>query len=264
MYFIFLLPLSLIPYVLSLSSPPQQIFSNPTRDTSPFRIPTTRESAVQARRILHLSSIATLSTNYPHHASASWSLDDSASSTPPLDIAGAPIGLMDYYVSCAPRPYDPTILAVNIATSFRNTASGSNITLSLRWHPPSSTPPSDDLYLYSPANMPRFSLLGYMERIPQDEVENAQVETCFLDKHPDAELWIPGNDIHESWWGRLVVEGVYFFGGFGDRAFIGWIPVEIWRGVEQWEVEGCKLVGEDGWGKGQTTCGVAKGEDWRV
>lgn len=73
------------------------------------------------------------------------------------------------------------------------------------------------------------------------------MEKCFLDRHEDAEAWLPGNEIHESWWGRLVVREVYWIGGFGDRAFIGWIPEEVWRGVTGEEVEGARLVGEEGY-----------------
>lgn len=120
--------------------------------------------------------------------------------------------------------------------------------MSLRWQPPPDAPPSDDIYTYSPANMPRLSLIGYIEPIPEDEGEGIRsVERCFLQRHPDAEAWLPGNEIHESWWGRLVVQGVYWIGGFGDRAYIGWIPVEDWQNVEEREIKEARLVGEDGY-----------------
>lgn len=233
-----LLLAALLPLASASSPPdPQYLSSNPPSPSS-FKIPTIHQSAIQARRILHLSSIATLSTIFPRSSST---LDRHR----PQNLGGNPIGLMEYYASCAPFPQDPTILAVSIATSFRNTAAGSNITLSLRYHPPASHPPSDDIYTYSPANLPRFSLLGYIEPIPTEQVETYNISGCFLEHHPDAELWTPGNDIHESWWARLVVEEVYWFGGFGDRAYIGWIPVEEWRGVTTEEVERCRLVGEE-------------------
>lgn len=73
------------------------------------------------------------------------------------------------------------------------------------------------------------------------------IKSCFLASHPDATLWTPGNDIHESWWARLVVEEVYWIGGFGDQAYIGWIPVEIYRAVTAKEVNKVRLVGEKGW-----------------
>lgn len=96
--------------------------------------------------------------------------------------------------------------------------------------------------------MPRFSLIGYIEPIPAEELEGKggrEVEKCFLDRHPDAEAWLPGNAIHESWWGRLVVQEIYWIGGFGDRAFIGWIPKGEWEGVTEVEVEGTRLIGEE-------------------
>lgn len=95
--------------------------------------------------------------------------------------------------------------------------------------------------------MPRFSLIGYIEPIPASEVENAGVKECFLKRHPDAEAWLPGNEIHESWWARLVVNDVYWIGGFGDRAYIGWIPEEEWEGVSEEEVQEARLVGEEGY-----------------
>ena len=227
----------LLPFVTSFHyNAPQHVFSNPPSSSAySLRIPTVHESAIQARRILHLSSVATLSTVFP---------SSSALENRPADLAGVPIGLMDYYASCFPQPSHPTILAIGIATSFRNTAAGSNMTLSLRYHPPEDRPPSDDIYTYSPANLPRFSLVGHIEAISEMEVDKYNVSRCFLEQHPDAEAWLPGNRIHESWWTRLVVDEVYWIGGFGDRAYIGWIPVEEWHNVSTEDVEKCRLVGE--------------------
>ncbi|MCJ1393324.1 hypothetical protein MMC18_006196 [Xylographa bjoerkii] len=247
-----LLPLLLLPLTTSsppprqnvLSHPPHHVFANPPPSApSTFRIPTVHESAVLARRILHLCSIATLSTVFPPSTS-------SLENRPP-HLGGAPIGLMDYYASCTPSPHDPTILAIGIATSFKNTAAGSNMTLSLRWHPPAGAPPAEDLYTYSPANMPRFSLVGHVEPMGEEEVARFNVSGCFLARHPDAEAWTPGNEIHVSYWARLVVEEVYWIGGFGDRAYIGWIPVQEWRGVTEAEVEAARLVGERDVEKGE-------------
>lgn len=233
-------------WILSLVSAqsPQQILSNSPLIQS---IPTVHESAIQARRILNLSTIATLSTVFPTHQ------QHVALENRPDDLAGAPIGLIDYYASCDPTPYNPTILAISIATSFKNARAGSNVTLSLRYHPPSDHPPGHDIYTYSPANLPRFSLVGYIEPVALSEVQERGIDRCFLDRHPDAVAWRPGNAIHESWWARLVVEQVYWIGGFGDRAYIGWIPVAEWRGITQEEVENARLVGEPGYSKVQLT-----------
>ena len=172
---------------------------------------------------------------------------------------------MDYIADCETSG-DPTILAINIATSFKNVAAGSNISLSLQWTPPyppksriSSYFPSPfspwgninhekETLPYSAANLPRFALLGHLEKIQKREVESLEIGKCFTKKHQDARYWLPGNSIHESEWVRLVVEQVYWIGGFGDRAYIGWIPVEEWRNVTRGEWEGVRLPGEKkGW-----------------
>jgi hypothetical protein len=166
------------------------------------------------------------------------------------------IGLMDYIADCEGYG-NPTILAINIATSFKNVAAGSNISLSLQWTPP--YPPSSRISLspcskskeavpYSAANLPRFSLLGYLEKITDEEIASSELGKCFTKTHPDARYWLPGNSIHESEWVRLVVQDVYWIGGFGDRAYIGWIPVEEWTNVTKAEWEDVRLPGEKkGW-----------------
>ncbi|KAI9701290.1 MAG: hypothetical protein M1836_001960 [Candelina mexicana] len=210
---------------------PRHILSNPATP-SDFDIPTVHESAVQARRVLRLESIGTLSTVFPN-AGGVYPQENR-----PSGLAGVPIGLMDYYADCEPESGNPTILAISIATSFKNVAAGSNITLSLRWHPPS------DRY-YSAANLPRFSLIGYLEAISQNEVETRGLASCFTRYHRDAHAWLPGNPIHESYFVRLVVQEVYWIGGFGDRAYIGWIPVEDWKNVTRDEVNSIRLPGEN-------------------
>ena len=219
---------------------PEAVFSNPSSSSHHVGIPSVHESAIQARRILQLSNIATLSSVFP---------SASTLERRPGDVDHAPIGLMEYYALCGPRTYDPTILGVTIATTMKNAAAGSNVTLSLRYHLPQDLPPSDDPWAYLPANLPRFSLVGYIERLGQEEVEQYKIRDCFINTHWEASIWEPGTDIHESWWGRLRVQEVYFFGGFGDRARIGWIPIEEWQGITQDEIDGYRLVGEQGYGK---------------
>jgi len=216
---------------------PQAIFSNPDDPSSAtYRIPTVHESAIQARRILHLTTIGTLSTVFPS-SQLPWPTENR-----PSDVAGTPIGLMDYFADCEPATGNPTILAISIATSFKNVAAGSNITLSLRWHPPPPrlTPPKP----YSAAALPRFSLVGHIEELTEEEAKSQHVAACYVKHHPDAYAWLPGNRIHESKWVRLVVREVYWIGGFGDRAYIGWIPLNEWQGVTEEEVKQCRLPGE--------------------
>ena len=226
-----------------------------------LRIPTSYESAVLGRRILALTPIGTLSTVFPKDKEDS-SDGAGAEERRPAGLAGMPYGLMEYVADCGGDDIgNPTILAIGIGTTFKNAAAGSNVSLALQWtppHPPSkriksktsrrswllsylglaSNANDDDDHRdialpYSAANLPRFSLLGHLERIEGGDdrdglLEGARLATCFVRVHPDAKYWLPGNRIHESHFVKLVVEQVYWVGGFGDRAYIGWIPVEEW------------------------------------
>jgi hypothetical protein len=260
-------------------SPSDSSLSSPSVN----KIPTSYESAVLGRRILAKTPIGTLATVFPDDSSSLFTSEHR-----PSDVGGMPLALMDYIADCSPSsPGDPTILALNIETHFRNVAAGSNISLSVRWTPPyppskrikqtsssrlqsvlgylglsSSDSEDDDDYdpvPYSAANLPRFSLLGYISPIPDSDDRSdpssvgAKLASCFTAAHPDAKYWLPGNRIHEAHFVRLVVTHVYWIGGFGDRAYIGWIPVEEWRNVTREAWEGVRLPGEKkGW------------EEWRV
>ncbi|CAN8100643.1 unnamed protein product [Discula destructiva] len=279
------------------STPPTHLLTNPDPDFSSQRIPTSYQSAVLGRRILALTPLATLSTVFPSDPSSSSSSSSSSDDADALErrpsgLAGVPIGLMDYIADCdAKDTGNPTILAITIATSFKNVAAGSNMSISIDWTPPyppkkrieSSSPGNfysrimrswwrgeddaaaaaaaaaqetthtnnhHDPVPYSAANLPRFSLLGYLEPIAADAGSPAAdaLQSCFLESHPDARYWLPGNRIHTSEWVRLVVTQVYWIGGFGDRAYIGWIPVDEWRNVTRDEWEAVRLPGEKpGW-----------------
>ncbi|PNY24559.1 Uncharacterized protein TCAP_05506 [Tolypocladium capitatum] len=245
------------------------------------RIPTSYESAVMGRRILGLSKLATLSTVFPDSSSHAADGHDESQTLErrPDGLGGLPIGLMDYVADCEDDG-NPTILAIKIGTSFKNVGAGSNMTLSLRWTPPyppakrislysrlaayvpflsrdypyntvpsqPSHPDVPDTVPYSAANLPRFSLLGYLEKMDATESTATDLAVCYTKKHPDARYWLPGNRIHESEWMRFVVTNVYWIGGFGDRAYIGWIPVEEWKEVTRAEWESMQLPGEKkGW-----------------
>ncbi|KAL6900236.1 pyridoxamine 5'-phosphate oxidase domain-containing protein [Trichoderma evansii] len=241
------------------------------------RIPTTYESAVIGRRALALTKLGTLSSTFPKSSSPSSSNGDvDAAENRPEGLDGVPFGQMEYIADCEDSGH-PTLLAIKISTSFRNAQAGSNLTLSVQWTPPypparriplisrflsyfpyisdkydvaddSSSSSLPDTVPYSAANLPRFSLIGYLEPIKPDLKESLRLAYCYTSKHPDAKYWLPGNKIHTSEWARLVVTKVYFIGGFGDRAYIGWIPIEEWNKVTKEEWEQIQLPGEKkGW-----------------
>lgn len=288
-----------------------------------YRIPTSYESAVQGRRILALTPLATLTSVYPTspYTPPGWEHR-------PVDVAGTPSGLMEYIADCETDPGaaggagdvgNPTVLAVLIAPPFQNVRDGryANVSLALQWtppYPPASRigseaaagggaeagaeggaeageraasvldsvlgffglerrtsgrrqhshrrphhphrphhhhPPTKNAVSYSAANLPRFSLHGYLEEIPvvpETSTSAVNLSSCFVAAHPDARYWLPGSGPHTTAWRRLVVEHVYWIGGFGDRAFIGWIPVDEWRNVTRDEWQAVRLPGEEeGW-----------------
>ncbi|KAL2758564.1 hypothetical protein ACRALDRAFT_2052073 [Sodiomyces alcalophilus JCM 7366] len=275
-------------YDIDMSPPDLDfVFSNPSVSTdSDFRIPTSYESAVMGRRILALSKLGHLSTVFPPSSSSSLDSEDQETQDwrRPPGLDGVPIGMMDYVADCeADGLGNPTVLAFAIATSFQNARAGSNISLSMRWtppHPPAKrmstesssslsffdhlrgllgfSPSTDadgnddgddhDTVPYSAANLPRLSILGYVETFQPDSDEESALASCFVNRHPDARYWLPGNRIHRCEWARIVVQAIYFVGGFGDRAYIGWIPVDQWQKVTREEWEAIRLPGEkEGW-----------------
>lgn len=234
----------------------QHVFSNPPVDEQYYKIPTVHESAVMARRILHLASQGTLVTSFPEKDSKSNTAaeqDVEALWGLPAGLEGSPIGLMEYIGDCE-NDGNPTLLAIDIATPFRNYKAGSNISLSVRWWPTQTHTYSffgnggedamDIPTPHTPAALPRFSLHGRLEELDMTDVRNAKIPICFVRKHPDSVLWQPGNDVHSSKYVRFVVEEVFWFGGFGDRARIGWLPVEEWRNVTKQEIDELRLPGE--------------------
>ncbi|PHH66361.1 hypothetical protein CDD81_7416 [Ophiocordyceps australis] len=241
---------------LGLAAPGAQLHLD--EQAKAAKIPTSYESAVMGRRILALSKLATFTTVFP--SSQGFAAEENR----PQGLDGVPIGLVDYVADCEDTG-NPTILAITIGTSFKNVRDGSNLTLSLRWTPPyppakrisllsriarlwSKRGPLPDPVPYSAANLARFSLFGHLEPLNATSSSAADVTVCYTGKHPDAKYWLPGNKIHNSEWMRFVVTHVYWIGGFGNRAYIGWIPVDEWKSVTRKEWEAIELPGEkEGW-----------------
>lgn len=246
---------------VSAAATPQVTFG----DVGSGRIPTMSESAVMGRRILALSSLATFSTVFPN---ASSNRIDSYQDTEALylrpdAVTGVPVGLMDYVADCEDHG-NPTVLAITIGTSFKNVRDGSNLTISMRWSPPGPLAKTTSVWSrlsdyisfgsrqepsrppYSAASLPRFSLFGYLEPISAVQLKTKSIVDCYLRTHGDAKTWLPGNPIHTSEWMRFVVTNVYWVGGFGDRAYIGWIPVEEWSSVTRKQWQAIRLPGEEG------------------
>lgn len=236
---------------------PEQVLSvSEDPSTFPFKVPTPYQSAILGRRVLAKSALGVLSTVFPDDK------DVSSKENRPSGLGGAPIGLVDYIADCEDDG-NPTILSMTIATFQKNVAAGSNISVAVQWTPPylpkrrikslgatiwerlfgassNDDESGRDPIPYSVANLPRFSMVGYLEEIPMTPALTA----CYVRTHPDAKFWLPGNPIHESFFTRLVVQEIYWIGGFGDRAYIGWLDPEEWKSVTQAQWQSVRLPGE--------------------
>ncbi|KAJ6020401.1 FMN-binding split barrel-like protein [Penicillium herquei] len=221
--------------------------NNPTgfelpEDVKTLTRPSWFESTLMARRLLAKSSSGVISTVFPNPLPPS--------TRSPTSVAGLPIGLREYIADCdgaLPSSLthsdngDPTILALRVATTFKNIGTASNFSLELDWwdHIDQAGPVYPGLPL-SPAALPRVTLFGYLDPLPGlSDYNTAELEQCFLKSHPDAKVWLPGasGSPHSSFWARMVVTQAYWIGGFGDVQQIGWIDINEWKGIRRYKSE---------------------------
>ncbi|KAK9463743.1 pyridoxamine 5'-phosphate oxidase-domain-containing protein [Lipomyces oligophaga] len=169
--------------------------------------PTVEESAVQLRKLVRSESFAELNTVYQDG---------------PLN--GSALGLLEYYADCD-EDGSLTILMVKVGHQFKNWEAGSPISFSIKHSPPFG-------FSFSPASEPRASLVGSLSYIDTDDEDAiSKAQSCFLHRHPDAKAWLPGNKVHDTSFMKFDVESVYWLGGFGNVAYIGDIPVDMYKNV---------------------------------
>jgi hypothetical protein len=135
-------------------------------------------------------------------------------------------------------------LALSVSTSTRNAVAGSNVSLSISWWDTYSRLTHRDPW--SAANLPRASLIGYLEEMSEKDIELNDIVACYTGVHRDSRLWLPGDSraAHQGAWMRLIVQEVYWIGGFGDRNYIGWFDPKEWRDIRRKDLEEVRLPGE--------------------
>lgn len=174
--------------------------------------PTVEDAAANARTLINRESLANINTVYQTG-----------------DDKGLPASFVEYYTDCGDG--NPVMLAINMATSFKNIEQGSQYSLTVRVgdHAPHEhvNPKYPGGRPYSVAGSPRLNLRGEFKYLEDDEVE--EVKECFLKRHKDAVWWLPGNKIHESHFVKFMVDDIYFLGGFGDTAYIGKVPGDLYH-----------------------------------
>lgn len=224
--------------------------------TTSLTYPSWHTSVLLARRLLALSTTGVVSTIFPDPLPSTFPYKYA-----PPEIAGKTLSMKEYIADCDEHLVleeeeendgkeergNPIFLALHVATTFRNIATSSNnISLSIDWwdHLKDTKPIYPGLPL-SPAGLPRVTLFGYVEPIEDAEKEKKEdsLRQCYLKEHPDAEIWLPGQEDspHSSFWARFVVRQAYWVGGFGDVARIGWLDISDWKKIGKHGSEG-------GWG----------------
>ncbi|KAK4056597.1 hypothetical protein OIO90_002445 [Microbotryomycetes sp. JL221] len=139
------------------------------------------------------------------------------------ELAGLSIGLQEYYAPFPDSHGDLLLLGMPLATIFRN---------ALPPHEPNLTMSIADLEGLGDGNLSagrmRVALFGSLEVVPYNEDVYKSLTQSYELSHPDARGWDKGQ-AHRVFFARFRVNKVYSFGGFGDVAYIGWIPLDEYR-----------------------------------
>ncbi|GAA6046381.1 hypothetical protein JCM3770_004892 [Rhodotorula araucariae] len=140
-----------------------------------------------------------------------------------VPVPGLPFGLQEYYAEYPDSNGDLLLLAMPIAAIYRN---------ALPPNPPNLTITVNDLWGFGDGNLAagrmRVALYGTIERVEGAD-ELAKCKQAYLKAHPDSRGWIGADGPHANFFARLRVHKVYAFNGFGDVAYIGWVPLELYR-----------------------------------
>ncbi|KAI9062874.1 hypothetical protein FKP32DRAFT_1612125 [Trametes sanguinea] len=135
-------------------------------------------------------------------------------------LAAEPFALQEYYASCHANG-SLALLFLPISRHSQNILHSPTHAASISiW----SDRPS--------ASRPRVSLIGNVTVFPDLRLtpDLARIQACYLDHHPDARWWLPGpREPHVAYWARFDPHSVYFVGGFGDKHYIGYIPLDMYQ-----------------------------------
>ncbi|RPA82167.1 hypothetical protein BJ508DRAFT_414234 [Ascobolus immersus RN42] len=182
-------------------------------------LPTIRESALTARKILFASNTAHFATVYPSDPNARGV---------PAGAHGKPTVWPHLIADCS-EDGTPSVIVFPIAATWRNAkADNGSIAVSVE---------AEDWTV----EKGRVALLGkVVEYDFQSEAEEDEIRECFVAKNPDAKWWLPKkgkNGVHSSRFGKVEVESVQWVGGFGGVARIGELPLDVYKGIERKEVD---------------------------
>ncbi|KAI0081231.1 hypothetical protein K474DRAFT_1656712 [Panus rudis PR-1116 ss-1] len=135
-------------------------------------------------------------------------------------LAGLPFSLQEYYASCHQNG-SLTLLFLPISRHSQNI-------LQSPTHAASISVGSE----HPTASRPRVAFMGNVTvfRSLNDTPNKEEIQSCYLEKHPDARWWLPGpKEPHIAYWARFDPHTIYYVGGFGNLHYIGYIPLDVYQ-----------------------------------
>ncbi|KAH8918071.1 hypothetical protein BT69DRAFT_1286038 [Atractiella rhizophila] len=174
---------------------------------------TIEEATVRARELVKWRSdgIGTLMSVWPNDYK-----DES--------LANLPIGLQEYFASTDEGDFYLLAMPISNIYSFALHSPGRNITLSIK----DERGEREKGKLWAAARA-RLVVYGHLEDLGVNTPKAKVAEAAYLAEHPDSKMWLPPGGPHRAFWVKLHVDRVYWFGGFGDVAQIGWLPLDLWK-----------------------------------
>lgn len=188
--------------------------------------PTVQQAALIARTLVRQESIADISA---------------------FDVkTGTPVEFPEYYVDVL-GDGTPSLILVQISLINRNIkatqAKGGRALVSIRV---GNHQPWDSFYKTTAKKFPtahgdssiyanpRLSLIGEFQDFEPTEQEKAVLIKSFKKRHPDIKMWLPESlkGPHTVKWVKLKIERIHMVGGFKEEAYIGEIPVDLYKHAE--------------------------------
>ncbi|EJD03125.1 uncharacterized protein FOMMEDRAFT_168177, partial [Fomitiporia mediterranea MF3/22] len=181
---------------------------------------TVRDAALLARQLVASpQAIGVMATIFPANT----------------NLQGEPFALQEYYASCYSNG-SLSLITMPISRHTRNIRHSPTHSASMTvW----SSPPA--------ASRARVSLIGNVTFLETSFAVNSGIQDCYLEHHPDAKWWLPDDPdgAHEAYWARFDPHSVFFVGGFGDKHYIGDIPLDLFQSIEPAGIQSGTEIGDD-------------------
>ncbi|KAL5507160.1 hypothetical protein ACEPAH_6616 [Sanghuangporus vaninii] len=175
---------------------------------SPFILckETVEDAALLARRLVASQAVGVMATIFPANTS----------------LEGEPFALQEYYANCYSNG-SLSLITMPISRHTRNIVHSPSHSASMTvW----STPPA--------ASRARVALIGNVTILDTQLAVDSGIQDCYLQQHPDARFWLPDDPdgAHEAFWARFDPHNVFFVGGFGNKHYIGDVPLDLYQSTE--------------------------------